>query len=247
MAARVRAPGFYRAGVMMVGAVGLATLLTWGGARVHGPFDLSAFRAGERDPHGVAARGAARLPRRHRRLRLLVLLGAGEKDAAGGPLGTRRVHLEGLLPDQHRPQGDRRAVHRHLLLLPARRRAHRDADARRAGAAGRPVRGLEHLQRPLLGPRLAADLPLHHPRLRGPRELRAAADDRRAGHGLPALERALLLAAAGGRRDDAGELLRSGRRVRRRLDGLRAAVHQRPDRTDLLLGGRPVRRAPPRS
>ncbi len=29
MAAKVRAPGFYRAGMMMVGAVGFATLLTW--------------------------------------------------------------------------------------------------------------------------------------------------------------------------------------------------------------------------
>jgi len=29
MAARVRAPGFYRAGVMMIGGVAVATLITW--------------------------------------------------------------------------------------------------------------------------------------------------------------------------------------------------------------------------
>ena len=37
------------------------------------------------------------------------------------------------------------------------------------------------------------------PMMAGPRELLPAADDRRARHGLPAAERALLLAAAGGR------------------------------------------------
>ena len=63
----------------------------------------------------------------------------------------------------------------------------------------------------------------------GHRELRDPADDRRAGHGLPAPERALVLDAAGGRRDDAGELLRRGRRLRHRLDGLRPALHRDAD------------------
>ena len=94
-------------------------------------------------------------------------------------------------------------------------------------APGPPVRRRQHLQRPLQRPRLAADLPVHHPGLRGPGELRAAADDRRAGHGLPAPERAVLLDAAGRRHDDAALVPGSRRLVRHRLDGLRAAVAPR--------------------
>ena len=45
------------------------------------------------------------------------------------------------------------------------------------------------LQRALLDPRRADDLRLRDPDLRRARELRAAADDRRAGHGVPAPER----------------------------------------------------------
>ena len=63
-------------------------------------------------------------------------------------------------------------------------------------APGPPVRRLEHVQRPLQRPRVAADLPVHHPGVRRAGELRAAADDRRAGHGVPAAERAVVLAAA---------------------------------------------------
>ena len=76
------------------------------------------------------------------------------------------------------------------------------------------------LQRPLLGARLADDLPVRDPGLRGPRELRHPADDRRAGHGVPAPERPLVLAAADRRDDDADELPGRGRPVRGRLDGL---------------------------
>ena len=46
---------------------------------------------------------------------------------------------------------------------------------------------------------VADDLPGHHPDLRGARELRDPAHDRRARHGVPAPERAQLLAAAGRR------------------------------------------------
>ena len=48
----------------------------------------------------------------HRRLRLLALLALRPPDAAGGSLQPRRLHVEGLLQGQHRPQGDRRPVPR---------------------------------------------------------------------------------------------------------------------------------------
>ena len=107
--------------------------------------------------------------------------------------------LARLLPRQHRPQGDRHPVRRHLVLLHARRRPAGDGRARGARGAGHAVRGLERLQRAVQRPRVADDLPVHHPGLRGAGELRAAADDRRAGHGVPAPERAVVLDAAGRR------------------------------------------------
>ena len=111
--------------------------------------------------------------------------------------------LEGLLPGQHRPQGDRDPVrHDDDLLLPRRRPAG-DGRTRRARAAGDAVHRHGDLQRPLLGARLADDLPLRHPGLRRARELRHPADDRRAGHGVPAPERAVVLDAADRRDDDA--------------------------------------------
>ena len=51
------------------------------------------------------------------------------------------------------------------------------------------------------------------------------AADRRVGHGLRADEQLQLLAAAGGRHPADRVVLRSGRRDRRRLDAVRAAVH----------------------
>src|SRR5665213_3470170 len=186
------------------------------------------------DPAGGADLGSVRLPDRARRVRLLVLLGGGPPDAARGPLESRGAHLEGLLPDQHRPQGDRGPVRRPFLPLLPDRRPVRDADARPAGAAGREVRGRKHLQRAVLSSRDAADLPVRDPGLRGTRELRAAADDRGAGHGVPAPERALVLAPADRRPDDPRLLLRPRRLVRLRLDGLRAALDDGADRAGLL-------------
>ena len=71
---------------------------------------LARRRGGPRDR---AARRAAVLPRRPRRVRLLVLLGGRPADAARGPLRPRRALVEGLLPGQHRSQGDRDPVHGH--------------------------------------------------------------------------------------------------------------------------------------
>ena len=81
-------------------------------------------------------------------LPLFFLVGIGCFDywfywAAGAPTrpedhsGHGAHVVEGLLPRQHRPQGHRHPVHRHLVLLPLRRRPDGDADARRAGRAGR--------------------------------------------------------------------------------------------------------------
>ena len=67
--------------------------------------------------------------------RLLAVLGEPAADASRGPLRPRRPQLARLLPRQHRPQGDRDPVRRHLVLLPARRRHARDADPRPAGQA----------------------------------------------------------------------------------------------------------------
>ena len=152
--------------------------------------------------------------------------------------GHGALQLEGLLPDQHRPQGDRRPVPGHDDRLLHPRRAARDVHARRAGAARDAVREPAGLQRPLLGARVADDLPVHHPGLRRTRELRHPADDRRAGHGVPAPERALVLAAPDRRAHDALELL--PRRVRRRLDELRAARGGATEREPDVPDGRPV-------
>ena len=112
---------------------------------------------------------------------------------------------------------------------------------------GIAVRRCRDLQRPLLRPRVDPDLPVHHPRVRGPGELRAAADDRRAGHGVPAAQRAVLLDAPGGRHADAVLVLRAGRLVRHRLDGLCAPC--RPTRRSARCSSPSAcsSRAPPRS
>ena len=80
------------------------------------------------------------------------------------------------------------------------------------------------------------------PGLRGDRELRPAADDRRAGHGVPAAERPLILDAAVRGHSVHRQLRRPGRRLRRRLDWLRAPVDGSTARAVVLQYRRPVRR-----
>ena len=241
MVARLRAPGLYRAFFGLALGIVFAAGLTWLVRMATGHTTYHHFLNEEADDGGLAAVRADLLPLRPRRIRLLALLGLRTPDPPRGSLRARGLELEGLLPHQHRSQGDRHPVHGHSVLLPARRRVDGDADARAAGPARRAVRQREHLQRALLGARLAADLPVRDPRVRGLCQLRAADHDRRARHGLPAPERALLLALAAGRSDDAVELRRSRRRLRRRLDRLRAAVDRRADRAGLLLGRGAVR------
>ena len=190
---------------------------------------------------------AARLPRRDRRLRLLGLLRPRLSDEARGPLRPRRPQLEGLLPGQHRPQGDRRPVRRDDDLLLPRRRADGDDLPRRAGQAGDAVPRQPGVQRPDLGARGADDLPVRDPGVRGPRELRDPADDRRAGHGVPAAERALVLAAPDRRDHHALELRRPRWAFGAGWTGYAPLSVGRDGRQRLVQHGRPVGRAPRRS
>ncbi len=247
MVAQLKAPGMIRGALMFLGGIVFAFFLTWVIRAASGHATFHHYISGDAITTGRPDRGPAGLPGRPRGLRLLVLLGVGPQDAPGGPLRSRRLHVEGLLPDQHRPQGDRGPVPGQLLHLPADRRSAGDADACPAGPARVALRQREHLQRAVLGARLAADLPVHGARVRGLRELRDPVDDRRPGHGLPAPERALLLAAADRRDHDAGELPGPRRRLRRRLDGLHAAVGYSARGAGVLLRRGPVRWAPPRS
>ena len=226
MPVALRAPGWWRALAFMVAAASPSRTPSRSGC---GRSSATTRCSTARRCCTVALLGdAAVLPRRHRLLRLLVLLGRGRPTRPEDHSGHGAHSLEGLLPRQHRPQGDRHPVRRHLVLLPLRGRAAGDAHARRARRAGPPVRRRQHLQRPVQRPRVAPDLPVHHPGLRRAGELRPAADDRRAGHGLPAPERAVVLDAADRRHDDAARrFLAPGRLVRQRLDGLRAAERPR--------------------
>ncbi len=169
----------------------------------------------------------------------------GRRVRLRGPLDARRPQLARLLQGQHRPQGHRGPVPRHRLLLLRDRRDLRRAGARRAGRAGPVDRRRRDLQRPLQRARHADDLPLRHPGVRRPGELRAADHDRRQGHGVPASERPVDLDADPGRADDGREPRLRG--VLDRLDGLHAARQPGRHRADPLRGGRPVRRAPARS
>ena len=214
-----------------------------GRAHEHRALHVQALHRRRSDPHGLADLRAADVPGR---------ASAASTTGSTGPPGARPAprttpgHGAYSWKDYFRINTDHKVIGVQytvtLVLLPARRRTDRDADARRARRAGRAVRRRQHLQRAVLGARLAADLPVRDPRVRGPGQLRHPADDRRARHGLPAAERAVLLAAADRRRDDARQLLRARRSLRRRLDGLRAAVDQCADRSDVLLARRAVRR-----
>ena len=247
MAAKMRAPGLIRAGEFTVLGVLFAFVLITIIRLAYGfsnPFD-GVDGWDEEFQNAVLTVGLIASP-------LFFLVGLGAFDywfywAAGKPTRPEdhsshgATLVEGLLPREHRPQGDRHPVRRHLVLLHAGRRPAGDAGARGARRAGLAVRRRQRLQRALQRPRVADDLPVHHPRVRGPGELRAAADDRRAGHGVPAPERAVVLDAAAGRPDDDRVVPRPRRLVRHRLDGLRAALDRCADRPALLHDRRAVR------
>ena len=138
MAAKLRAPGWYRAGTFFALGIGFAYGLTCLLRALYG-YDPRPRR--RRGPDGRADRGAAVLPRRPRRLRLLVLLGVGQ--ARRGPRTTPRT-APTRWKDYFRVNTDHKVIGiqyvGHLVLLPARRRPDGDAHARRARAAGHAVR-----------------------------------------------------------------------------------------------------------
>ncbi len=135
-----------------------------------------------------------------------------------------------------RPQADRDPLPRHLGALLPRRRGDgsADADAALAGGQRLPDEGL--LQRGHDDARHDDGLPRRRPDPRRLRQLPRAADDRRPRHGVPAPERALVLALPLRRRDPDALVLRPGRRRQVGLDLLPAALgpehRQRPGPLD---------------
>ena len=120
------------------------------------------------------------------------------------------------MADDDRSQEDRDPLPRQLVHLLLPRRHPRPVRPDRAGAARHPVpRRRARLQPDLHDARLGDDLPVHHPDARRLRKLRRAAPDRRAGHGVPADQRPLVLDAAA-RRHPAVPGVRDRRRGGRR-------------------------------
>src|SRR5204862_1836207 len=100
-----------------------------------------------------------------------------------------------VLDHDDRPQADRDHVPGPDLLLLHAGRGRGAADAAAAGAGGQHAADAADLQRAVHDARLDDDLPVHRPVLGRPRELLRAAHDRRARHGVPDAERAVVLAA----------------------------------------------------
>ena len=160
-----------------------------------------------------------------RRVRLLVLLGGGPPDAARRttPATARRRWQDYFrVNTDHKVIGIQYTVTSFFFLFVGGLMAM----LMRAELAkpGRQFVDANTFNGLFSRPRVDPDLPVHHPGVRRAGELRPAADDRRAGHGVPAAERAVVLDAAGRRHDDAAVVLRARRVVRDGLDGLRAAV-----------------------
>ena len=135
-----------------------------------------------------------------------------------------------------RPQADRDPLHRHEPRVLPGRRGDGAADPDAARDARHGFRRPRRLQPALHDARHDDDLPRRRPDLRRLRELPHPADDRRRGHGLPAAERALLLAVPLRWNRAARKLLRRGGRGEYGLDRLSAPVRrgsrQRPGPLD---------------
>ena len=135
-----------------------------------------------------------------------------------------------------RPQADRDPLPRTRRALLRRRRDHGAADPNAARPGERALHRARLLQPALHDPRDDDDLPRRRADPRRLRQLPRPADDRRAGHGLPAPERALLLALPLRRRHPAALVLRPGRRGPGRLDELPAELRPRSRATARTSG-----------
>ena len=115
------------------------------------------------------------------------------------PRGRARAHRLDVVGDHDRPQADRDHVPGpDLRLLPAGRgRGAADAPAARPGRT--TPAGPADVQRAVHDARDDDGLPVRRPDHGRLRQLLPAADDRRAGHGVPEAQRAVVLAAGRGR------------------------------------------------
>ncbi len=139
----------------------------------------------------------------------------------GSDLAARQVRE---LVRHDRPQADRDPLHLDVARLLRARGSDgaRVQDPALAGERGRDR--CRPLQRADHDPRHGDGVPRRRPAPVRVRELPRPADDRRARRGLPAAERALVLALRPRRRRAHAELLRRGRRREVGLDGLPAAL-----------------------
>ena len=136
------------------------------------------------------------------------------------------------LARHRRPQADRDHVHRDLAVLLRARRHPRGPHARAARHAERVDPDEELVQRGAHDARHDDDLPRRRPDHGRLRQLPRAADDRRARHGVPAPQRALVLAVPARRDRAVGQLVRGRRHREGRLvvvpDAVRGPVQPGP-------------------
>ena len=111
-------------------------------------------------------------------------------------VGAAHEQALGRMDRDHRSQKDRDHVPGHDVRVLHARRRRGAADAGPAGRAEQHAAERRALQRAADAPRDHDGVPVRGAGDGGVRQLLRAADDRRAGHGVPAAERALLLAAA---------------------------------------------------
>ena len=164
MAAKLRAPGWYRAALFIVLGIAFSFALLCG---LRAAFDADPVYDGDGVLQVALLTVAAVVPRRHRLLRLLVATGPrGKPTSSTTTPTTARTRWK----DYFKVNTDHKVIGIQYIctsffflfvggLMAMLVRAE-------LAAAGPAVRRREHLQRPLLGPRVAPDLPVRHPGLR---------------------------------------------------------------------------------
>ena len=156
----------------------------------------------------------------------------------GGPRRARapRAVRHPQVADLDRPQGHRPQLHDHVARDVPHRGDPRRAHPHPAHHAQQQLRLARAVQPALHDARQPDDLPVRRPvRVRRAREHHRPAADRRAGHGVPAAERAQLLALPVRLAHDAPRLLR---RRRRRRTSAGPATHRSRTRSTAPARGR---------